>query len=116
MSWFNDVKHFCRQTKTEAMPDKWCSLLLGLAALSLAPVTSSTNEIITNSFLVRFKRNVDSHTADEVAKRNSFHNIGEVSCARFIVFCKIYSTPRTHVDLEAIWEFIEIKIIFIGTL
>lgn len=63
------------------MPEKWCSLLLGLFVLSLASVTSSTssNELFTSSFLVRFKRTVDNNEAHEIAKRNSFHNIGPVS-------------------------------------
>lgn len=63
------------------MPKKWCSLLLGLFVLSLASVTSSTssNELFTSSFLVRFKRSVDNSVAHEIAKRNSFYNIGPVS-------------------------------------
>lgn len=63
------------------MPEKWCSLILGLAVLSLARETSSTasNEVFTSSFLVHFKRSVDNNEAHEIAKRNSFYNIGPVS-------------------------------------
>lgn len=63
------------------MPEKWCSLLLGLFVMSLASVTSSTssNELFTSSFLVRFKRSVDNSVAHDIANRNSFHNIGPVS-------------------------------------
>lgn len=63
------------------MPEKCCSLLLGLFVLSLTHVTStsSSNELFTSSFLVRFKRSVDNNVAHEIAKRNSFHNIGPVS-------------------------------------
>lgn len=63
------------------MPVKWCALLLGLFVLMLAQDTSSTssNELFTSSFLVRFKRSVDNDVAHEIAKRNSFHNIGPVS-------------------------------------
>lgn len=64
------------------MPEKWCSLLMaGFVVLSMACVTSSTasNEVFTSSFLVRFKRSVDNSDAHDIAKRNSFHNIGPVS-------------------------------------
>lgn len=63
------------------MQKKCCSLLLGLVIVSLAQVTSSTspNEVFTSSFLVRFKKSVDSNEAHEIAKRNSFVNLGAVS-------------------------------------
>lgn len=63
------------------MPKKWCSLFLGLFALSLTQVTSSpsSGELFTSSFLVKFKRSVDNHEAHDIAKRNGFHNIGAVS-------------------------------------
>lgn len=64
------------------MPKKWCSLFLGLFALSLTHLTSSTpssGELFTSSFLVRFKKSVDNQIAHEVARRNGFHNVGPVS-------------------------------------
>lgn len=68
------------------MPNKWFSLFLGLFALSLTHVTSSTSstsgELFTSSFLVRFKRSVDSKEAHDIARRNGFHNIGAVSTNR----------------------------------
>lgn len=65
------------------MPKQWCALLLGLFALLLTNVnsfksSSSPRELFTSSFLVRFKRSVDNPLAHEIAKRNGFHNIGEV--------------------------------------
>ncbi|KAG5672797.1 hypothetical protein PVAND_002890 [Polypedilum vanderplanki] len=69
------------------MPKKCYSLLLGLFlfALSLAQVTSSTSsssgELFTSSFLVRFKRSVDNKEAHDIAKRNGFHNIGAIHTA-----------------------------------
>lgn len=62
------------------MQEKWLTSLLGLSILcSLAcQATSSTsqNEFFTSSFLVRFKRSVDSGEAHEIARRNAFHSLG----------------------------------------
>lgn len=79
------------------MPEKWCSLILGLAVLSLAPVMSSgANEVFTSSFLVRFKRSVENRDAHDIAKRNSFHNIGPVS---FYLSCYAFLINSLTVDV-----------------
>lgn len=74
------------------MPKQWCALLLGLFALLLTTVTSSSpRELFTSSFLVRFKRSIDSPLAHEIAKRNGFHNIGEViTIAMLIIHHRAY--------------------------
>lgn len=84
------------------MPEKWCSLLLGLFVLSLASVTSSTssNELFTSSFLVRFKRSVDNNVAHEIAKRNSFHNVGPVSGFHVMFFIYYVSFILSHVGFH----------------
>lgn len=53
----------------------WLYFLLGLSTL----VTSSANNVFTNSFLIRFHRSVKNDIAHEIATRNGFENIGEVS-------------------------------------
>ncbi|CRL07391.1 CLUMA_CG020365, isoform A [Clunio marinus] len=61
------------------MLKKWNALLLGLFVLAITLETASTsasNELFTSSFLVRFKRSVNNLEAHDIAKRNSFHNIG----------------------------------------
>lgn len=70
------------------MPVKCISLLLGIFIILLAQVTSSksSNEVFTSSFLVRFKKSVDNQLAHEIAKRNSFHNIGPVSILWIITY------------------------------
>lgn len=78
------------------MPKQWCALLLGLFALLLTSVTSfksssSPRELFTSSFLVRFKRSIDNPLAHEIAKRNGFHNIGEVmTIAMLIIHHRAY--------------------------
>ena len=71
------------------MPKQWCALLLGLFALLLTNVTSfkssSPRELFTSSFLVRFKRSIDNPLAHDIAKRNGFHNIGEVMTIAMLI-------------------------------
>lgn len=67
-----------------AMQIKWNSLfglvlLTCFALLSLHVHHTSGNNIFTNSFLVRFRRNVDTITAHSIASRYGFTNLGEVS-------------------------------------
>lgn len=53
----------------------WMYILLGLAT----SVTSTTNNVFTNSFLVKFQGSVENDVAFKIAARNGFENIGEVS-------------------------------------
>lgn len=55
--------------------------ILGLTTL----VASSTNNVFTNSFLVRFQRSIDSDIANEIAGRNGFENVGQVQNLSFSV-------------------------------
>lgn len=52
----------------------WLYSFLGLTTL----VASSTNNVFTNSFLVRFQRSIENDIAHEIAVRNGFENVGEV--------------------------------------
>lgn len=53
----------------------WLYFFLGLTTL----VASSANNVFTNSFLVRFHRSIENDVARDVAARNGFESIGEVS-------------------------------------
>lgn len=90
------------QDNKQNMPKQWCALLLGLFAILLTNVTSSKpsapRELFTSSFLVRFKRSVDSQLAHDIAKRNGFHNIGEVW-----FFNNSMSLILSHSNRPAIW-------------
>lgn len=57
------------------MTPLWLCLIFGLTTL----VTSSANSVFTNSFLVRFQRNIKNEIAHEIAARNGFENMGEVN-------------------------------------
>lgn len=82
------------------MQEKWLISLLGLSILcSLAcQATSSTsqNEFLTNSFLVRFKRSVDSSEAHEIARRNAFHSLGPVSMSILTFLAVILNVVYFH--------------------
>lgn len=69
------------------MQEKWLISLLGLSILfslaSQATSSTSQNEFFTSSFLVRFKRSVDSSEANEIARRNAFHSLGPVSISTY---------------------------------
>lgn len=53
-------------------------LVLFCCYVSFLHTTTSSN-VFTSSFLVRFRRNVDNKIAHDIANRNGFVNIGEVS-------------------------------------
>lgn len=57
------------------IPVWWLCCFFSLTTL----VASSANSVFTNSFLVRFQRNIKNDIAHEIAARNGFENIGEVS-------------------------------------
>lgn len=59
----------------------WLYFLLGSTTL----VAPSTSNVFTNSFLVRFHRSIDSSVAHEIAARNGFESIGEVSDLRHML-------------------------------
>lgn len=59
-----------------AMQITWFCLL-GL--IYCAGSVSSSGEVFTSSFLVRFKRNVNSEMAHQIASKYGFENIGTVS-------------------------------------
>lgn len=67
---------------SSAMLAVWLYSFLGLTTL----VASSTNNVFTNSFLVRFHRSIENDIAHEIAVRNGFENVGEV-----IHFGKIFN-------------------------
>lgn len=51
--------------------------LLGL--IYCAGSVSSSGDVFTSSFLVRFKKNVNSELAHQIATKYGFENIGTVS-------------------------------------
>lgn len=51
----------------------WLYFFFGLTTLML-----SANSVFTNSFLVKFQRNIKNDIAHEIALRNGFENVGEV--------------------------------------
>lgn len=61
------------------MPFKWCLLALIVCLLSFeaTQATTKSGDVFTSSFLVKFKRSIDSQLATEIAARNGFHNIGQ---------------------------------------
>lgn len=64
------------------MPVTWLTLLgLLLYCASILTVVTSSNsgDVFTSSFLVRFRRNIDNKLAHDIASRNGFVNLGEVS-------------------------------------
>lgn len=73
----------------------WLYFLLGSTTL----VAPSTSNVFTNSFLVRFHRSIDSSVAHEIAARNGFESIGEVSDQRHMLLdhlIPIYLPPICH--------------------
>lgn len=54
--------------------------LFGLICGTDTVFSSSRSDIFTSSFLVRFRRNVESYEAHQLAARNGFENLGPVSC------------------------------------
>lgn len=65
-----------------AMSDcRWLVGLLGLCLICVGPPAGAAPraDLFTNSFLVRFRRNVDQKLAGHVAERNGFVNLGPVS-------------------------------------
>lgn len=75
------------------MLKSWCFFLLGLTSVAILSEASS-GELFTSSFLVKFKRSIDSNLAHKIAQRNGFYNIGEVSIRNF------YYTPKYfHEDI-----------------
>lgn len=59
---------------------RWLSLAAGLIILSAAIVGSAvpSGDVFTSSFLVRFKRNVDTGYAHEIANKYGYDNLGTV--------------------------------------
>lgn len=45
-----------------------------------------TGDVFTSSFLVRFKRSLDKQLVHEIASRNGFQNLGEVSIPYFKLY------------------------------
>lgn len=69
-----------------AMSDcRWRVGLLGLCLICVGPLAGAAPraDLFTNSFLVRFRRNVDQKLAGQVAERNGFVNLGPVSFNSF---------------------------------
>lgn len=64
-----------------AMLVRWLSLA-GLIILSVANAETaagqSSGDVFTSSFLVRFKRNVDTEYAHEIANKYGYDNLGTV--------------------------------------
>lgn len=54
-------------------------LLLVVNSITQITVSNASQEVFTNSFLVRLRRDVDKHIAHQIAKRNGFVNLGAVS-------------------------------------
>ncbi|XP_023311033.1 neuroendocrine convertase 2-like, partial [Anoplophora glabripennis] len=57
------------------MPLSWRPILLLLVSIC---VLTSAADLFSNSFLVRFRRDVEQQEAHTVAKRNGFVNLGPV--------------------------------------
>lgn len=45
----------------------------------------ATKDLFTNSFLVKFRQNVDNKLAHHVATRNGFVNLGPVSSTKYLI-------------------------------
>lgn len=78
--WRQDCAPFASRWKLSVhccltMPSYWCSFYL----LSFVCLSYSSPNFFSNSFLVRFKRNVDPQEAHIVAHRNGFVNMGQVT-------------------------------------
>ncbi|GAB0093699.1 hypothetical protein DMENIID0001_088720 [Sergentomyia squamirostris] len=66
------------------MPVTWLCLL-GLI-FSVATVSSSSGDVFTSSFLVRFKRNIDNDVAHEIANKYGYDNLGSVSKTTIYIY------------------------------
>lgn len=76
------------------MPVRWLSLagliILSMANAGTAAGASASGDVFTSSFLVRFKRNVDTEYAHEIANKYGYDNLGTVGggCkGRFVCLC-----------------------------
>lgn len=72
--FFCSIRCWCMFLCKSAMLSVWLYSFLGLTTF----VASSTNNVFTNSFLVRFQRSIENDIAHEIAARNGFENVGEV--------------------------------------
>lgn len=86
-------------------------LLVGLCAILLVPATSATSsssvqtpEVFTNTFHVRFTRDVSHHTAHQIAKRHGFVNLGPVSEQQNQVLQKL----RLYTHSNLLMKFIQV--------
>lgn len=72
-----------------AMTECWWRIALGLWLVCVSPSVTFANargDLFTNSFLVKFRREVDNQVAHSVADRNGFVNLGPVSNFFFSYF------------------------------
>lgn len=56
-------------------------VFLAFVALAFVSDVSSLGDVFSNSFLVRFRRNVEQHEAHKIADKHGFVNMGPVSCS-----------------------------------
>lgn len=74
----NHGNTLCRTT-LKITPSGRTVAILAIAAIVLASNVSSTSDIFSNSFLVRFRRNVERHEAHQIAHKHGFVSMGPVS-------------------------------------
>lgn len=58
---------------------KRTTVLLVIVAIIYVSDVSSSSDVFSNSFLVRFRRDVEQHEAHEIANKHGFVNVGPVS-------------------------------------
>lgn len=64
-----------------AMPVRWLTLarlIILSVVIAEAATGPSSGDVFTSSFLVRFKRNVDTEYAHEIANKYGYDNLGTV--------------------------------------
>lgn len=81
------------------MPLSWRFLIL---FLSVCYCSSSTTDVFSNSFLVRFKRNVNLDEAHKIAYRNGFVNAGPV-CFQQLLLYHAFSIYHIQIDFAIIF-------------
>lgn len=61
------------------------AVLLAIAATVFVSDVLSSSDVFSNSFLVRFRRNVEQQEAHEIASMHGFVNLGPVSLPKIVL-------------------------------
>lgn len=72
-------------------------VFLAFAALAFVSDVSSLGDVFSNSFLVRFRRNVEQHEAHKIADKHGFVNLGPVSSILSFVYVGKHHVYQTAV-------------------